>query len=759
MIPVFPLVPNGKVPAIQGGHGFKDASDDPKVLAAWREQYPDANWGMPTGAVSGYDVFDIDVPKPEEGKTDDGRKAFMELERIHGEVNTRVVMTPSGGMHLYFLARPDVEKAAKPLPGVDVKSDGGYVVIPPSSIDGESYRWLDGYDLSRGHVAPWPEWLLEIVRKKERAPTIPAPQPAAFDGGTAWGDKSIHLIAEELASVPAGGRDVKRNAICFRVGRFVAAGHVSYDDALSAMLMACERNGLLDDLGERELRKRCESGIADGMAAGPVGPAPKPKRRPQAVAMQEGEHHEQNGVYEPAVASEPPERELRTELGNARRIVRLHGADMRYSASRGWVIWDGKRWKPDDTGEADRRAQAAIVSMLDEAKTMGASEDAESLVKWAIKSQKAGVIEASLRLARTQTAVSVTPAAFDKEPYLLNVDNGTLDLRTGQLRPHRREDLITKVCPVKYEPSAFSPLWQETVEKFLPDPEIRSFVQRYLGSCLTGDPSDQAFAVFCGGGGNGKTTILETATRILGDYFVGTPFSTLTAKRDQSGSTADLASLAGARFVLAAEPPERITLNASTVKYLTGGDTITARLLYRDFFSFVPQFKLALMTNFRPNIEENSHAIWRRVHLVPFNVRIQDSERIEGFKERIWEEGREGAFRWLVEGCMEWQTERLSPPDAIRAANAEYRSEEDEFGSFLEEKTADISTAVTRASALVSAYNKWAKENGADGMSAKALAGKLRQRGLRNRKSEGVMVWVGIALRPDEKDEEGGMYR
>ncbi len=104
MIPVFPLVPNGKVPAIQGGHGFKDASDDPKVLAAWREQYPDANWGMPTGAVSGYDVFDIDVPKPEEGKTDDGRKAFMELERIHGEVNTRVVMTPSGGMHLYFLA-------------------------------------------------------------------------------------------------------------------------------------------------------------------------------------------------------------------------------------------------------------------------------------------------------------------------------------------------------------------------------------------------------------------------------------------------------------------------------------------------------------------------------------------------------------------------------------------------------------------------------------------------------------------------------
>lgn len=755
MIPVFPLVPNDKVPVIAGGHGYKDATNDPKVLAEWRARYPDANWGMPTGAVSGYDVFDIDLPRPEKGKTADGRKTFVELERIHGEVNTRVVITPSGGMHLYFQARPDVEKAADPLPGIDVKSDGGYVVIPPSEIDGEPYRWLDGLDLTRAPAAPWPEWLLEIVRKKDRAPAAPAPQPATFDGGTAWGDKSILLIAEELASVPAGGRDNKRNAICFRVGRMVAAGHVSYDDALSAMLMACERNGLHDDLGDRELRKRCESGLSDGMAAGPTGPSPKPRRKKAAVAVAESPVNQTT----PDVVPAAPERELRTELGNARRIVRLHGKDMRYSAARGWVIWDGKRWKPDDTGEADRRSQAAIVSMLDDAKTMGASEDAESLVKWAIKSQKAGVIEASLRLARTQAAVALTPAAFDRHPYLLNVENGTLDLRTGEIRAHRQEDLITKLCPVKYDPAAFSPLWQQTVEKFLPDPEIRSFVQRYLGSCLTGDPSDQAFAVFCGGGGNGKTTILETATRILGDYFVGTPFSTLTAKRDQSGSTADLASLAGARFVLAAEPPERITLNASTVKYLTGGDTITARLLYRDFFSFVPEFKLALMTNYRPNIEENSHAIWRRVHLVPFGVRIPDSDRIEGFKERIWEEGREGAFRWLVEGCMEWQTERLNPPDAIRAANAEYRSEEDEFGSFIEEKTAEIAGSVTRASALVSAYNKWAKENGADGMSAKALAGKLRQRGLRNRKSDGVMVWVGIALRPDEKEDDRGLYQ
>lgn len=748
MIPVFPLQPNGKRPLT--AHGFKDASTDHEVVSRWRDEYPDANWGMPTGAASGYDVFDLDVPKPEEGKHDDGRVTFRELEAIHGEVKTYVVATPSDGIHLYFLARPDVEKVAKPFPGSDVKSDGGYVVVHPSEINGKPYYRLAGEPPTPQNVAPWPEWLLEIVRKKDRAPAAPAPQAATFDGGTAWGDKSIAGIADELANATPGGRDNKRNAICFRVGRFVAAGHVSYDDAISAMLMACERNGLTEDLGERELRKRVEAGLADGMAAGPVGPTPKPKRRPQAVAVQEPDA--------PAEAvsaqAKEPERELRTELGNARRIVRLHGKDMRYSAARGWVIWDGKRWKPDDTGEADRRSQSAIVSMLDEAKTMGASEDAESLVKWAIKSQKAGVIEASLRLARTQAAVAVTPAAFDRHPYLLNVENGTLDLRTGAIREHRQEDLITKLCPVKYDASAFSPLWQQTVERFLPDPEIRSFVQRYLGSCLTGDPSDQAFAVFCGGGGNGKTTILETATRLLGDYYVGTPFSTLTAKRDQSGSTADLASLAGARFVLAAEPPERITLNASTVKYLTGGDTITARLLYRDFFSFVPEFKLALMTNYRPNIEENSHAIWRRVHLVPFDVRISDNERVEGFKERIWEEGREGAFRWLVEGCMQWQTERLSPPDAIRAANAEYRSEEDEFGSFLEEKTAEIAGSVTRASALVSAYNKWAKENGADGMSAKALAGKLRQRGLRNRKSHGVTVWVGIAMRPDETEDD-----
>lgn len=751
MIPVFPLVRNGKVPAIAGGHGHKDASSDPSVLDSWRQKYPNANWAMPTGSVSGYDVFDVDVPKPEEEKYADGRQSLADLESIHGPIYTRIVMTPSGGMHLYFKHKPGVANNGKPVPGVDVKSDGGYVVIPPSSIDGDSYRWLDGIDLEHGPVAEWPDWLYALVKKEERTPVAP-PESAMFEGGTAWGDKTIALIAEELAAVPPGGRDNKRNAICYRAGRIVAAGHVSYDDALCAVLMACEKNGLQEDLGERELRKRVEAGIADGMAAGPVGPTPKPKRKAAAFVPKEPDRHTQNG----AVEHKEPERELRTELGNARRLVRLHGEDLRYSGARGWLVWDGKRWKPDDTGETDRRAKKAIVSMLDEAKTMGASEDAESLVKWAIKSQKASIIEASMRLARSEPGVSVTPAAFDKDPYLLNVENGTLDLRTGKLREHRREDLITKVCPVEYDPGAYSPLWEQTLEKFLPDPDARAFVQRYLGSCLTGDATDQALGVFWGGGSNGKSTIVETTCKILGDYFVGTPFSTLTAKRDQQASTADLASLAGARFVVASEPPPNVQLNTATVKYLTGGDTITARLLYRDFFSFTPEFKLAIVTNDRPHIAENSHAVWRRVHLVPFTVQITPEERDENFKARVWEE-RKGVLRWLVDGCSMWQVERLSPPEAVIAANAEYRSEEDEFGAFLEERCVlGVPDTQTRASAIVSAYNKWAKENGTDGISAKGMAGKLRHRGLKNKKSNGTIVWVGVGLRPDEDASEYG---
>jgi putative DNA primase/helicase len=314
---------------------------------------------------------------------------------------------------------------------------------------------------------------------------------------------------------------------------------------------------------------------------------------------------------------EEPEEELLTELGNARRIVRIHGEDLRFTGAVGWYAWDGKRWMADDTAEATRRAKHAVVSLLDDAKALGSTEKADQTAAWAIKSQKRSIIEASLALASTEPKVILRRTDFDRNPWLLNVENGTIDLRTGVLSPHDKKNLITRFCPVTYDPKAYSPRWAEFLERVLPDVAVREFFQRYLGSCLTGDASDQALVILYGPGANGKSTAIETVTRIMGDYFVGTPFSTLTMSRDRGQATNDLASLAGARYVVAAEPPEGASLNSSTVKILTGGDTITARHLYREFFSFQPEFKLSLVTNHRPKIEESTHAIWRRVHSHP----------------------------------------------------------------------------------------------------------------------------------------------
>lgn len=271
MIPVFPIVPGEKTPLT--AHGFHDASNDPTQLAAWRREHPAANWGMPTGPASGYDVLDLDVPRPEKGKTANGRATFADLEAVHGQVYTPMVATPSGGLHLYFKHRPGTGSGADRLPGIDVRGEGGYVVIPPSSIGGKDYLWLDGIDIQSGQVAEWPDWLWELVKKPERPVAAPRPTPTQpLTGMTPWGRKALSGLLDEMAGLQPGSRDDRRNKICFRIGRIVAGGNIDYDVAVSAMLQGCQSNGLAEDLGERELLKRVEKGIESGIQAGPVGP-------------------------------------------------------------------------------------------------------------------------------------------------------------------------------------------------------------------------------------------------------------------------------------------------------------------------------------------------------------------------------------------------------------------------------------------------------------------------------------------------------
>jgi putative DNA primase/helicase len=436
---------------------------------------------------------------------------------------------------------------------------------------------------------------------------------------------------------------------------------------------------------------------------------------------------------------------LTTDLGNARRLVRVAGADLRFTAALGWLVWDGKRWRRDDTGAVDRCAKKAVRSIWDEARAASSKEEQEALASWAIRSQNRARIEAAVALAKSEPEVAASADDFDRDPWLLNVVNGTIDLRTGELRAHGREDLLTKLAPVAYDPRAEAPRWQAFLGQVQPDPEARQFLARYAGYCLTGEMGEQVFAVHHGGGSNGKGVYSDTLLAVFGDYAGVTPYATFVQRRPDA-PTNDLAALRGARLIIASEPNEGVRLDEGAVKAITGEDPMTARFHYREFFTFRPTCKLVLTGNHRPRIRGTDHAMWRRVLLVPWPVTVMNPDK--DLRRRLRDE-LPGILRWAVAGCLAWQREGLRAPGVVRAAVEEYRESEDHVGRFILDRCRLGSALVVSSKDLRTEYEAWAEEEGEEPLSARSLGGKLSDRGIHPiRNTDGIRGrgWKGIAV-------------
>lgn len=449
-----------------------------------------------------------------------------------------------------------------------------------------------------------------------------------------------------------------------------------------------------------------------------------------------------------------------TDLGNAYRIVRAHGEGIRYCDELGgWLIFDGKAWRRDEAAahrlciDVSERLMRFALTLYRRAQGKEEQDHADEYVKWARKSQNEPAIRRALELAKSLKPIATTSDAWDLDPWLLNCSNGTLNLHTLELQPHRREDFITKLAPVPYVSDARSPRFDSFIGEVLPLKDVRDFVQRFLGYSLTGSTREQCFVVALGPGANGKSVLAETVRSVLGnDYTRDTPTDTLMQSKQTRGTENDIARLRAARFVTAKETEESKRLDEARVKALTGGDTVTARFLFREHFEYLPQFKLWLYCNHRPVIRGTDDGIWRRIMLVAFDVTIPPERRDTELPAKLQAE-REGILAWMVRGCFEWQRSGLRPPDAVSAATKDWRAESDDIGAFIQERCVVAPFAKVTAGAIYAAFREWATNQGErEPISAKAFGMRLAARGFEASRTKTSRNWEGIGLQATDEN-------
>lgn len=344
-----------------------------------------------------------------------------------------------------------------------------------------------------------------------------------------------------------------------------------------------------------------------------------------------------------------------------------------------------------------------------------------------------------------RSGVAIKLDHLDADPWLLNVANGTLDLRTGTLHPHRREDLVTELAPAAYDAHATCPMWDKFLHRVLNDDEaLIGFLRRAVGYGLTGDTTEQVLFFLYGSGANGKGTFLVALQEMLGDYAKQAAPEVLLVHRGEQHPTG-VADLLGARFVVAAEVEQGKAFAESLVKQLTGGDRLKARLMRQDCFEFSATHKIFLAANHKPIVYGTDYAIWRRIRLVPFTVTIPPEERDPHLVAKLRTEWP-GILAWAVRGCREWQERGLGVPGAVKAATEAYQAEMDTLGEFIAARCDTESGCKATAKELYDSYTYWCEAEGGEPITQRAFGTALGERGFQRVRSDHSKptTWRGI---------------
>jgi putative DNA primase/helicase len=689
----------GKHPRITDNLARASRSDE--QIRAWWARWPRANIALSCGA-SGRVVVDVDVKDARGGgetwhelKTQlDGHKHDAGLEE------TAMVETPSGGFHAHYLAGVHRVGSKNDLlgAGIDVKAEGGYVLLPPSRIGGVQYAWVEEHGIEV--TAALPAALAERL-----AFSAPRPRLRAVEGDDG---------AEE--PITQGSRDdtLFRAACALR-----RRGHSRSE--IQVLLEEMNKRCQPPLLGE-ELRHIAGSAMR-------YEPEAAPTRAPQSAP--------------PATHSY-----TRSDAGNAELFGHLHGDAVRYDHTRGqWFVWAGHHWALDADGLVYRLAIGAARRRYADGASIADLTERQREAKFAIDSENRGRLDALLALARRMLPISTAGDGWDADPCALAVANGVVDLEDGVLRPGRPEELISRVSPVRYDPAARCPRWLRFLaEVFAGDEELVDWIWRFCGYALGGLTSEQCFLLLYGLGANGKSTFLNVLSALLGSYACNAPFSTFEAK-GKGDIPNDLAALAGRRLVTSSETGANTPLNEARMKMLTGGDPVTARFLNREFFTFVPVAKIALAVNHKPRVRDFSPGFWRRVRLVPFEVRFEGAVADRDLEKQLFGE-LSGILAWAVAGYVEWRRRGLDPPAAVFSATAAYRSDSDPLAGFIAEACAASSEARLPGAAAWDAYGAWAAGQGLgeDERLSRPRFYKLLEEHFPKRHTKAGNVYLGVRL-------------
>ena len=493
-----------------------------------------------------------------------------------------------------------------------------------------------------------------------------------------------------------------------------------------------------------------------------------------------------------------------TDAGCADRLRMLLGADWKFVPQFGhWIHWDGRCWQEETEGSVRIAAIEAYRNLTIAIRSLPNSQDftemqrRQSVTDYLKRAESIGHVNGALCFL--EGLLKKDYADFDTNPYLLNLQNGTLDLATGELRPHCRRDYLTKMCAASYiakaneqkvtkanEQKICTPecsaeendaaknkmpanengdadapvslenatpadsLWMQTVSTILPDPSIRRWMQKFIGYCLTGSTEEEKFVIAYGPGGCGKGTFFETIAAVLGNYKATVPIDMLLSGSfyaDGNNPTPELAKLPGKRYVLSNESNKSRHMDEAKIKLLTGGDTITARRLHADPFEFHPAFKLILQTNYLPSLSDaKDQGIRRRLVIVPFNATIE--HRDPKLKQKLLtEENRNACLAWCVEGAKLWRQEGLDDlPEEMNNATEAFYEDSDLLQQWLDERT-EPSLGFLKFDRALKDFNEWLALGGNSTIQRKSFSEAMKAHGKNKIRRTSGYGYDGICLR------------